>query len=205
MNEHSESLRMLRKTIGEEKMDPLILRLGGGWGDILLVKYIQLEPRHRGYGIGLLAVKMFMDHVAAASDGWADEGILVVDASGLDSDLELAHNRREVQKKKLIRHWQLIGLKPIVSEFERKKGKHCTFVGNWQDLYGFPDDMATLVPHLFTASCDTANVRLTAPKRRNGLEELYAFANSASVRSPGLEELEKVLGIVPARKRARVH
>ena len=182
MDEYSESLRMLKETSHGKGLMNTIIGFGDGWGDLLLVEHIRLEPRYRGYGIGLLAVKMFRDHIGEASEGWNQEGVMIVDASGLNSDLEPEYSRRELQIR-MFRHWQLIGLKPIVSEFERKRGKQCNFVGNWQTIYGFPWDMATLVPHLFTANCDTANVRPTTPKRRSSLEEIYALVNSAQKRA----------------------
>jgi hypothetical protein len=171
-DDHSESLRMLEKTIGEEKFDPLVLDFGDGWGDILLIEYIHLEPPYRGYGIGLLAVDMFMQQMERASSGWS-EGVIIVDASGLESGVEPGHSRREVQGK-LVRHWQLLGLQSHSPEFDRRKGKRCRFVGHYM-AYGWQwRDIATVVPHLFTSStrCDTADVRPTTRKRNQALDDL---------------------------------
>jgi hypothetical protein len=70
MDEYSESLRMLKETIHGKGLVNTIIGFGDGWGDLLLVELIRLEPRYRGYGIGLLAVKMYRDHVGKASEGW---------------------------------------------------------------------------------------------------------------------------------------
>jgi hypothetical protein len=155
MDKYSESLRKLNSKIAERQIDKLILD-PEEWGDILLVENVQLETQFRGYGIGLLAVKELIDQVSGASEGWTAFGTIVVDASGLDSDLEPGRSRREVQDK-LIRHWQLLGLRVLVEK--SKRTKRCTFVGSCLEGYSWPD-MATVVPHLFGLStlCDTAVV-----------------------------------------------
>jgi hypothetical protein len=136
-------------------------------------------------------VDSLVDGVARKSPGWYTEGIVVVDASGLSSDLEPGPCLRELQKS-LMKHWQLLGLRPLVPKRMLKPGKVCTFVGQWNTLWLPKPDIATVVPHLFAprTSRDTASVRQTAPKRDRDLEE-------------SLEELDKTFA--SARKRARVH
>jgi hypothetical protein len=205
MDEYSESLRKLNSKIAEGQIDKLILD-PEEWGDILLVENVQLETQFRGYGIGLLAVKELIDQVSGASEGWTAFGTIVVDASGLDSDLEPGRSRREVQDK-LIRHWQLLGLRVLV---EKKWKRRCTFVGDCLEGYSWPG-MAKVVPHLITPNtlCDTANVDSTAP---NSLEELDCLlgirelANFTTLkRGRGFEELNEPLGDSSARKHARMH
>jgi hypothetical protein len=177
---------MLNKTIKEDAIDDTILGFGKEGGDILLIEDIRLEPRYRGYGISLLAVDSLVNEVARKSCGWYTEGIVVVDASGLGSDLEPGPCLRELQKS-LMKHWQL-----LVPRRMLKPGKVCNFVGQWNTLWFPKPDIATVVPHLFAprTSRDTASVRQTALKRDRNLEEAR-------------EVMDEILASAP--KRARVH
>jgi hypothetical protein len=173
--EVSESFKMLHKTTEEDKVDDLILGFGDGWGDILLIENIRLEPRYRGYGISLLAVDSLMEAVAKASSAWKAEGIVVIDVLSLGSGLEPGRDHGEAQKK-LTQHWELLGLRPLVPKRRLKPGKSCNFVGQWNALW-LPkpdDDIATVVPHLFAPSTPrkTAAVPLTTLKRERSPEEL---------------------------------
>jgi hypothetical protein len=112
------------------------------FGDVLMVETVRLEPRYRGYGIGLLAVDELVKHVEPASSRWSDEGLIVLDPSGLTSDLAQGRSHEEIQEK-LIRYWQMLGLWVLV----RERKRHCTFVGHWMGDQR-PDSTA-IVPHLF--------------------------------------------------------
>jgi hypothetical protein len=52
-----------------------------------MVETVRLEPRYRGYGIGLLAVDELVKHAERASSRWSDEGLIVLDPLGVTSDL----------------------------------------------------------------------------------------------------------------------
>ena len=206
MDGYSESLRTLNKTIDEEHIDRCILD-PSDFGNILLIEHVELETQLCGYGIGLLAVDALIDQVSGASEGWTAYGAIVLDASGLDSDLESRHRRREVQEK-LMQHWQLLGLKLLVPE--SKSTKRCTFVGDCLEYYGWPD-ITKVVPHLITPStlCDAESVHSTTRKRGPGPEDLNALRGFSSAgeyarkRGRGLEEHE-FLGCPSAPRRARV-
>jgi hypothetical protein len=172
-DKYSDSLRTLNETIKEQEIDDTILGFGRGWGDILLIENIRLEKRYRGYGISLRAVDLFVDKVAEASVRWRIEGIVVVDASGLDSDLEPGPCQRELQEK-LMRHWQLLGLRSLVPKRKLKAGKRCTFVGQWNALWLPKPDIATVVPHLFapSAGCDKSNGVPARSKRNHSPEAI---------------------------------
>lgn len=111
------------------------------FGDVLMVNTIRLQSRFRGYGIGLLALDRLVKHVAQASPEWKREGLIALDPSGLTH--EMAHmNIHEKLQDKLIRYYELFGLKMLVQETSR----HCTFVGLWM---GFArPEIRTVVPHL---------------------------------------------------------
>jgi hypothetical protein len=188
-DKYSDSLRTLNETIKEQEIDDTILGFGRGWGDILLIENIRLEKRYRGYGISLLAVDLFVDKVAAATryTGWRREGIVVVDASGLDSDLEPGPCQRELQEK-LIRHWQLLGLRSLVPKRKLNSGKRCTFVGQWNALWLPKPDIATVVPHLFapSAGCDESNGVPARSKRNHSPEAIVGPGSSRKqARAPG--------------------
>ena len=112
------------------------------FGDVLIIETVRLKPQYRGYGIGLLAVNSLVKHVERASSGWGDEGLIVLDPSGLSTDLTHGHSHGEVQEK-LIRYWEMLGLRVLVRESRR----HCTFVAHW--MGDQRPDVATVVPHLF--------------------------------------------------------
>jgi hypothetical protein len=112
------------------------------FGDVLMVETVRLEPRYRGYGIGLLAVDELVKHVEQASSRWSDEGLIVIDPSGLTSDLAQGRSHEEIQEK-LIRYWQMLGLWVLV----RERKRHCTFVGHW--MGDQRPDITAIVPHLF--------------------------------------------------------
>jgi hypothetical protein len=143
-DERSESLAMLyRACFTKQAIDQSILPDGYVFGDVLMIETVHLEPQHRGYGIGLLAVDELVKHVERASPGWSDEGLIVLDPSGLTSDLTQEQSHEEVQEK-LIRYWQMLGLWVLV----RATKRHCRFVGRWMG-YRRPD-ITAIVPHLFT-------------------------------------------------------
>jgi hypothetical protein len=112
------------------------------FGDVLMIETVHLEPQYRGYGIGLLAVDELMKHVERASSNWSEEGLIVLDPSGLRSDLAQGHSHEEVQEK-LIRYWQMLGLRVLV----RERKRHCTFVGHW--MGDQRPNITAIVPHLF--------------------------------------------------------
>lgn len=142
-DERSESLAMLfRACFTEQAIVQGILPIEYSLGDVLMVETVRLEPQYRGYGIGLLAVDELMKHVERASSRWSDEGLIVLDPSGLTCDLGQGHSHEEVQGK-LIRYWQMLGLDVLVREGKR----HCTFVGHW--MGNERPDIAAIVPHLF--------------------------------------------------------
>lgn len=116
---------------------------------------------------------MLVEAVAKASSGWKAEGIVVVDTSGLGSDLKSETDRCEWQKK-LIQHWRLLELRSLVPERKRKEGKLCTFVGQWNAVWLLRPDIATVVPHLFGRSAprDTAAVPPTTLKRERSPDGL---------------------------------
>jgi hypothetical protein len=165
---------MLNKTIKEEKVDDTLLGFGDGWGDILLIEDDHLQPPCRGYSISLLAVDRLMIQVAGSSvRGWNKEGIIVIDASGLGGNLGTGHSQDELQEK-LMRRWQLLGLRPLEPERSMKEGKRCKFVGQWRKVWCAQPDIATVVPHLFGRSTprDTAVVPPTTLKRERSPEGL---------------------------------
>jgi hypothetical protein len=142
-DERSESLAMLfRACFTKQAINQGILPDEYVFGDVLTIETIRLEPQYRGYGIGLLAVDELVKHVGRASSRWSDEGLIVLDPSGLTSDLAQGHSHEEVQEK-LIRYWQMLGL--CVHVRERKR--HCTFVGHWMGDQS--PEIAAIVPHLF--------------------------------------------------------
>jgi hypothetical protein len=119
-----------------------ILPDGYVFGDVLMIGTVHLEPRYRGYGIGLLAVDELVKHVERVSPRWSNEGLVVLDPSGLTSDLAQGHSHEEVQEK-LIWYWQTFGLWVLV----RERKRHCTFVGHW--IGDQRPDITAIVPHLF--------------------------------------------------------
>jgi hypothetical protein len=142
-DERSESLAMLfRACFTEQAINQGILPDEYVFGDVLMIETVHLEPQYRGYGIGLLAVDELMKHVERASPGWSDEGLMVLDPSGLTSDLAQGHSHEEVQEK-LIRYWQMLGLRVLV----RERKRHCTFVGHW--MGDQRPNITAIVPHLF--------------------------------------------------------
>jgi hypothetical protein len=173
---------MLNKTIKEEKVDDTLLGFGDGWGDILLIEDVHLQPPYRGYGISLLAVDRLMIQVAGSSvRGWNKEGIIVIDASGLGTlgdNLGSGHSQNELQEK-LMRHWPLLGLRPLVPERSMKEGKRCKFVGQWRKVWCPQLDIATVVPHLFGRSTprETAAVPPTTLKRERSPEGLVGLVD----------------------------
>lgn len=110
------------------------------FGDILIVETVRLEPRHRGYGIGLLAMDLLVQHVKLEWPGLASEGLVVLDPSGLNRDMEPSD--REVVQERLVRFWGLLGLEVLV----RERRRHCTFVGCWMG-HERPG-VEVVVPHL---------------------------------------------------------
>jgi hypothetical protein len=106
-----------------------------------MIETVRLRPQNRGYGIGLLAVDERMKHVGRASSRWSNEGLIVLDPSGLTSDLAQGHSHEEVQEKS-IRYWQMLGLWVLV----RERKRHCTIVGHW--MGDQRPDIAAVVPHL---------------------------------------------------------
>jgi GNAT superfamily N-acetyltransferase len=142
-DERSESLAMLfRACFTEQAINQGILPDEYVFGDVLMIETVHLEPQYRGYGIGLLAVDELMKHVERASPGWSEEGLIVLDPSGLKSDLAQGHSHEEVQEK-LIRYWQMLGLRVLV----RERKRHCTFVGHW--MGDQRPNITAIVPHLF--------------------------------------------------------
>lgn len=112
------------------------------FGDILMIETVRLEPQYRGYDIGLLAVDKLLKRLARVSPRWANEGLIVLDPSGLTSDRAHGCSHGEVQEK-LIGYWQMLGLWVLV----RETRKHSTFVAHWMG-----DErplIETVVPHLF--------------------------------------------------------
>jgi hypothetical protein len=143
-DERSESLAMLFSAcFTKQAIDQRILPDEYVFGDVLMIETVRLIPQYHGYGIGLLDVDEFVKHVERASPGWSDEGHIVLDPSGLTSDLAQGQSHEEVQEK-LIRYWQMLVLWVLV----RATKRHCTFVGRWMD-YRRPD-ITAIVPHLFT-------------------------------------------------------
>lgn len=110
------------------------------FGDILMVETVRLEPQHRGYGIGLLALDLLVQHVKREWPAFASEGLIVLDPSGLNRDMEPSDH--EVVQEKLVRFWGLLGLEVLA----RERRRHCTFVGCWMG-YERPD-VGVVVPHL---------------------------------------------------------
>jgi hypothetical protein len=133
---------LFRACFTKQAIDQGILPDEYVFGDVLMIETIRLEPQHRGYGISLLAVDELMKHVGRASSRWSNEGLIVLDPSGLTSDLAQGHSHEEVQGK-LIRYWQMLGLWVLV----RERKRHCTFVGHW--MGDQRPDIAAIVPHLF--------------------------------------------------------
>lgn len=68
-------------------------------GDILMVNAICLEPQFRGYGISLLALDRFVQHVTRTSPEWAKEGLLVLEPSGVADYKAGMDNHGEIQHK----------------------------------------------------------------------------------------------------------
>jgi hypothetical protein len=120
-DERSESFAMLfRACFTQQAIVQGILPDEYVFGDVLMVETVRLEPRYRGYGIGLLAVDELVKHVERASARWSDE----------------------IQEK-LIRYWQMLGLWVLV----RERKRHCTFVSHW--MGDQRPDITAIVPHLF--------------------------------------------------------
>jgi hypothetical protein len=142
-DERSESLAMLfRACFTKQAIDQGILPDEYVFGDVLMIETVRLIPEYRGYGIGLLAVDELVKHVERASPGWSDEGLIVLDPSGLTSDLAQGQSHEEVQEN-LIRYWQMLGLWVLV----RERKRHCTFVAHW--MGNQRPDITAIVPHLF--------------------------------------------------------
>jgi GNAT superfamily N-acetyltransferase len=142
-DERSESLAMLfRACFTEQAINQGILPDEYVFGDVLMIETVHLEPQYRGYGIGLLVVDELTKHVERASYNWSEEGLIVLDPSGLTSDLAQGHSHEEVQEK-LIRYWQMLGLRVLV----RERKRHCTFVGHW--MGDQRPNITAIVPHLF--------------------------------------------------------
>jgi hypothetical protein len=113
-----------------------------------------------------------MVKVARASKGWRAEGMVVIDASGLESELEPGPCLRKLQKK-LMLHWQLLGLRPLVPKRKLEEGKHCNFVGQWNTLWLPKPEIATVLPHLLQGrSRDSARELPTILKREHSPEML---------------------------------
>jgi hypothetical protein len=112
----TESLAMLlRACFTKQAIDQGILPDEYVFGNVFLIETVSLKPQYRGYGIGLLAVDELVKHVERASPRWSDEGLIVLDPSGLTSDLAQGQSHEEVQEM-LIRYWQMLGLWVLVSE-----------------------------------------------------------------------------------------
>jgi hypothetical protein len=142
-DERSESFAMLfRACFTQQAIVQGILPDEYVFEDVLMVETVRLEPRYRGYGIGLLAVDELVKHAERASSRWSDEGLIVLDPSGVTSDLAQGHSHEEIQEK-LIRYWQMLGLWVLV----RERKRHCTFVGHW--MGDQRPDITSIVPHLF--------------------------------------------------------
>ena len=112
------------------------------WGDILMVNTIRLESRYRGYGIGLLALDILVEHIAQVSPAWTGEGLLVLDPSGMRGYMESA-DHHEVVQDKLIQYYSLFGLEVLA----REARNHSAFLGQCM-IYKRPE-IRMVVPHLF--------------------------------------------------------
>jgi hypothetical protein len=87
-DERSESLAMLfRACFTKQAIDQGILPDEYVFGDFLMIETVRLKSQYRGYGIGLLVVDELMKHVGRGSSRWSNEGLIVLDPSGLTSDL----------------------------------------------------------------------------------------------------------------------
>jgi len=140
-DEHSELLATLfracftEQAIGQRTMpDEYIFEY------VLMIETVRLKPQYHGYGIGPLAVDELVKHVERASPRWSNEGLIVLDPSGLTSDLAQGRSHEEVQER-FIRYWQMLGLWFLVREIKR----HCTFVGHW--MGDQRPDSTEIVPH----------------------------------------------------------
>jgi hypothetical protein len=163
MSEHSIAFGMLYEAcFTEQTSEQKILPPRYTGGDILLVHTLYLEPDCRGYGIGLLALDKLMKRTARASPAWGKNGLTVLDPSGLRECLEPDMSNHGQVQEKLIRNYQLLGLKVLVRGSELSE--HATFVGTW--MGGERPDIATVVPHLFTPS-----TRSDAPKTQSRSEK----------------------------------
>jgi hypothetical protein len=104
-DERSESPAMLfRACFTEQSINQEILPDECFFNEVLMIETVRLEPQYRGYGIGLLAVDELVKYVERALSRWSDEGLEVLDPSGLTSDLAQGYNHEEVQEK-LILYW----------------------------------------------------------------------------------------------------
>jgi len=73
-------------------------------GDILLIDSIRLDPKYRGYGIGLVAVDKLIMHVQRARFTF-DARLVAVSLAGVGSDLKSGMRNDGEAQKKLSQYW----------------------------------------------------------------------------------------------------
>lgn len=117
-------------------------------GDVLFIEAIYLEPDCRGYVTGLLALDGLKKRAARAGAAWSKDGLAVLAPSGLTECLKPDGSENAMVREKLIRNYQLFGLKVLVQESEARE--HAAFVGTW--MGDERPDITTVVPQLFTPS-----------------------------------------------------
>jgi len=103
-------------------------------GDIVYLENVELEPRWRGYGIGLLAV----DGLLGLLPSFEGDSVILNPAGISDQ----AQGQREVPDQKLIKYWSLLGFS-IWSDPEDE----IMVMGMWTGLV--QPYIEDVVPHLF--------------------------------------------------------
>jgi len=107
-------------------------------GDILLTNEVRLIEQAHGYGVGLLAVDGVLNSLPSLN-----EGLVVLDPSGLTMDKKAGFDHKATQDK-LIKCWGLLGLEVHA----RKCKRHPTFMAWWAG-HTRPS-IEDVVPHLIS-------------------------------------------------------
>jgi len=103
-------------------------------GDIVYLENVELEPRWRGYGIGLLAV----DGLLGLLPSFEMDSV-ILNPAGVS---EHPQGEREIPDRKLIKYWSRLGFS-IWSNQEDET----MVMGMWTGLV--QPDIEDVVPHLF--------------------------------------------------------
>ncbi|KAJ7291506.1 hypothetical protein C8J57DRAFT_217550 [Mycena rebaudengoi] len=135
----SHELMMMYSILFDEEGEPRDSFEEQLQGDILYLDSIEIEPRFRGYGIGLLA----LDGLRGIFPSF-EMDVILLNPAGLTSEVvgDPGSANHNVVQKKLIAYWSLLGMAvwaPPESDFK--------LMGMWTG-YRLPH-IEEVVPHLF--------------------------------------------------------